>query len=228
MKMPPTRLGRPPRVTSAQIAQAALAIGLDRATIRNVADYLGMSVPGLYHHVRTREQLLAMAAAHSLGELVLPAHEGLALDVWLMRYARFVFDALVAQPELIGQITAGTVDTMRLAQHVERFLAVLVAHGRTVSEGYDAYALLMASVTGAAAMAIGRAAADAAGHGTLVDLRHAAAALGAAETPLVHEHARRRRREPDPFAAVRTAIDTLATDDRPDALDNGRTHAVVD
>ena len=92
---------------------------------------------------------------------------------------------------------------MRLAQHVERFLAVLVAHGRTVSEGYDAYALLMASVTGAAAMAIGRAAADAAGHGTLVDLRHAAAALGDDETPLVHKLTRRRRREPDPFAAVR-------------------------
>ena len=226
--MPSTRLGRPRGHQRGVSPKAAvLAIGLDRATIRNVADCLGMSVPGLYHHVRTREQLLAMAA-HTASASWCFRPRGPRARRMAHALPRFVFDALVAQPELIGQITAGTVDTMRLAQHIDRFLGVLVAHGRTVSEGYDAYALLMASVTGAAAMAIGRAAADAAGHGTLVDLRHAAAALGDDETPLVHELARRRRREPDPFAVVRTANDTLARDDRPDALDDGRTHAAVD
>ncbi len=57
------RLGRPPRVTAKQIAEAALAIGLEHATIRNVAARLDMSVPGLRHHVRTREDLVAMYGA---------------------------------------------------------------------------------------------------------------------------------------------------------------------
>src|SRR5664279_2563254 len=77
------RLGRPPRITPAQIAEAALAIGLDQATIRNVADRLGMSVPGLYHHVRTREELLAMAAAHGLGEVPLPEDHGQSWTEWM-------------------------------------------------------------------------------------------------------------------------------------------------
>jgi len=206
----PRRLGRPPRVTAAQIADAALAIGLDRATIRNVAERLGMSVPGLYHHVRTREELLAMAAAHSLGTLALPENEGQALEDWLTSYARFVYDALLAQPELIGQILAGTVNTLRLAQHIERFLEVLTGHGRALPDAYDDYALLMAAVTGGAASAIGRAASIDAGHPTLVDLRRAAKALGPDDTTLVQELLRRRRREPDPFDVVRVAIHSVA------------------
>jgi AcrR family transcriptional regulator len=206
----PRRLGRPPRVTAAQIADAALAIGLDRATVRNVAERLGMSVPGLYHHVRTREELLAMAAAHSLGTLALPENEGQALEDWLTSYARFVYDALLAQPELIGQILAGTVNTLRLAQHIERFLEVLTGHGRALPDAYDDYALLMAAVTGGAASAIGRAASIDAGHPTLVHLRRAAKALGPDDTTLVQELLRRRRREPDPFDVVRVAIHSVA------------------
>ena len=207
---PPRRLGRPPRVSSAEIAEAALAIGLDRATIRNVAEHLGMSVPGLYHHVRSREELLAMAAAHSFGALALPDHRGQPLAEWLLRYARFVYDALLAQPELVGQIMAGTVNTLRQAQHVERFLEVLVEHGRTVAGAYDDYALLMAAVTGAAVSEIGRASTADAGHPSLVDLRRAAGALGEDATPLVHELVRRRRREAEPFAVVRVAVDRIA------------------
>ena len=69
------KLGRPPKVTREQIAEAALEIGLERATVRTVAEHLGMSVPGLYHHVGTREELVAMAAAHSLEALRLPEHD---------------------------------------------------------------------------------------------------------------------------------------------------------
>jgi AcrR family transcriptional regulator len=197
-------------VGPAEIAEAALAIGLDRATVRTVAERLGMSVPGLYHHVRTREDLLAMAAAHGLGALRLPEDRGQPLAEWLAAYARFVHDALVAQPELVGQILAGTVDTMRLVQHLERFFEVFVARRRAVGEAYDAYALLMTAVTGAAASSIGHAAAARGGHPRREDLRRAATALGAGEVPLVHELLRRRRREPDPFLAVEVVIERIA------------------
>ena len=120
-----TRLGRPPRVTAAEIADAALAIGLERATVRNVAERLGMSVPGLYHHVRTREDLLAMAAAHSMGRLPLPPDRGQPWDRWLLEYGRFVYDALVAQPQIIGQMLSGSYNTVRMVQHLEGVFSVL-------------------------------------------------------------------------------------------------------
>ncbi len=88
-----------------------------------------MSVPGLYHHVRTREELLAMAAAHGLGEVPLPQDHGQPWTEWMLEYGRFVFDALVAQPEIIGQILAGTYNTIRLAQHLESIFTVLTDAG---------------------------------------------------------------------------------------------------
>jgi AcrR family transcriptional regulator len=206
----PSRVGRPPRVTRAEIADAALSIGLDRATIRNVAAKLHMSVPGLYHHVRTRDDLLALAAAHSLGAVQLPADTGQSMTDWLTAYARFVYDALVAQPELVGQILAGTVNTMRQAQHLERFFEVLTARGATTDDAYRAYELLMAAVIGAAASAIGHAAATGAGHPPDVDLRRAAEAFGADQVPLVAALTRRRRRPTDLFDTVRLTIDHIA------------------
>ena len=52
------RIGRPPRIDLAAIADAVLVIGFDDVTMRRVADHLGVSVPGLYHYVKGRDDLL--------------------------------------------------------------------------------------------------------------------------------------------------------------------------
>jgi len=206
------RRGRPPRVTAAQIADAALAIGLDQATIRNVAERLGMSVPGLYHHVRTREDLLAMAAAHSLGELPLPPDHGQPWAEWLVEYGRFVYDALVAQPEIVGQILAGTYSTFRMAQHLECVFAVLTARGFTVADAFVVHRQLTAAVEGAAVAEISRRATVDAGHPLLDDLARAVQALGPDTVPLVHELVTRRPvDDADPFEHVRILVGALAS-----------------
>ena len=215
MRMSPSKVGRPPRVTPAQIAEAALAIGLDRATVRNVAERLGMSVPGLYHHVRSREELLAIAAAHSLGELSLPPDRGQPWEEWLVDYARFVYDALVEHPEIIGQILTGTVNTLREAQHLERVFEVLGQHGFSVSAAFDTYTAVTSAVIGAAASSIGRRAAIDAGHPPLDDLRRATRALGADTVPLVDELVRdssSQVRRGDPFAVVRRVVAAIAAE----------------
>ncbi len=204
------RLGRPPRVSASQIAEAALAIGLDRATIRNVAEKLGMSVPGLYHHVRSREDLLAMAAAHSLGSLPIPPDEGLRWTEWLEHYARFVYDALVAQPDLLGQIVAGTVNTVRLAQHLERFFEVLARHGFEPEEAYATYRRLTAATHGAAAAEVGRRSARVEGHPFETDLALAVRALGRDTVPRVAAFVRSGwHDEVDHFDVVRLVIAAL-------------------
>jgi AcrR family transcriptional regulator len=197
-------------VTAKQIAEVALAIGLEHATIRNVAARLDMSVPGLRHHVRTREDLVAMAAAHSLEALPFPDETGQPWTEWLEQYARYVYDALVTQPELIGQIMAGTVNTLRMAQHLERFFEVLAARGFTVAEADAAYHALTSAITGAAANMVGRRAATEAGHPRAGDLTRAVKALGADAVPLVDELVRSRRKEADPFDGVHVAIAGLA------------------
>ena len=207
------RPGRPAGVSTTEIAEAALGLGLENATIRTVAERLGMSVPGLYHHVRTREDLLAIAAAHSLGAAELPPHEGLELDEWLTNYGRFVFDALVAQPEVIGQIIAGTVNTVRMAQHLERFLQVLSDHGRSLQEAYDAYRFLNATIVGAAASEIAIRAAEEAGHSSTEDLRRAARALGPDKSPLMSELTQGSYHEPEPFVIVEAAVARLTGGD---------------
>jgi len=205
------RLGRPPRVTTEQIAEAALAVGLDRATVRNVAEHLAMSVPGLRYYVRTREELLAMAAAHGLGDLPLPVDHGQPWTEWLLDYARFVYDALVAQPELIGQILAGTVNTIRMTQHLEGFFAVLVGRGFTVPEAHDAYRRLNDAIVGAATSTISRTATIESGHPLQKDLQLAVKALGADNVPLVDELVRDRHfAKSDPFDTVRLVVDALA------------------
>jgi AcrR family transcriptional regulator len=206
-----TRLGRPPRVTAAEIADAALAIGLERATVRNVAERLGMSVPGLYHHVRTREDLLAMAAAHSMGRLPLPPDRGQPWDRWLLEYGQFVYDALVAQPQIIGQMLSGSYNTVRMAQHLEGVFSVLTRRGFTVAEAEAARRRLFHAVTGAAVAEVSRRASQSAGHVPQDDLKRAAAALGPDSVPLVHEFLRSKaasERE-EPFDVVRRTVEAM-------------------
>ena len=45
------RRGRPPRVDESAIAAAVLQIGTENATMRRVAEHLGISLPGLYHQL---------------------------------------------------------------------------------------------------------------------------------------------------------------------------------
>src|SRR5690606_37828697 len=85
----PRRVGGPPRIDRAAIARAVTEIGLDEVTVKRVADHLGVSVPGLYHHVRGRDDLLRLAAEHSLARLRLPEDRGQHWAVWLREWARY-------------------------------------------------------------------------------------------------------------------------------------------
>ena len=177
-----------------------------------------MSVPGLYHHVRTREDLLAMAAAHSLGQLPLPPDRGQPWDRWLLEYGRFVFDALVAQPQIIGQMLSGSYNTVRMVQHLEVVFSVLTGRGFTVAEAEAARRRLFHAVTGAAVAEVSRRASESAGHVPQDDLRRAAAALGPDSVPLVHEYLRSKSapESEEPFDAVRRTVEAMRAE-RPEA-----------
>ena len=58
----PPRVGRPPRVSVPAIIQAALEIGLEQASLKQIAEKLGVAPATLYRHVRNRNELLRLAA----------------------------------------------------------------------------------------------------------------------------------------------------------------------
>ncbi len=152
-------LGRPPRVDRDAIAAAALKLGLEHASVRAVADHLGMSVPGLYHHVNGREDIVRLAVERSMRDLPLPDDSGQHWSLWLLDYAHFVHDALVDDPDIIGHLLAGEINADREAEHRRRVVAFLCSRGFTASEAAAAYSDVQTGALGAAANDVQRRAA---------------------------------------------------------------------
>src|SRR4051812_22789543 len=61
------RRGRPPRISRAQIVQAARNAG-EQPSMADVARALDVAPGALYHHVRDRDELLELVAAQVLEE----------------------------------------------------------------------------------------------------------------------------------------------------------------
>src|SRR6476469_2877376 len=152
-------LGRPPRVDRDAIAVAALELGLEHASVRAGANRLGLSVPGLYHHVNGREDIVRLAVEHSLRDLPLPEDVGQHWALWLWDYARFVHDALVDDPDIIGHLLAGEFNAEREAEHRRRVVGLLCSRGFTKTEAEAAYRDVQTGALGAAANVVQRRAA---------------------------------------------------------------------
>ncbi|HEY8482057.1 MAG TPA: TetR/AcrR family transcriptional regulator [Spirillospora sp.] len=80
MPRPPAsqgRTGRPPVTSRAQIVTAARRIierdGWERLTIRGLAAELGIGATTLYHHVRSKEDLLVLVLNHYIGQVERPS-----------------------------------------------------------------------------------------------------------------------------------------------------------
>jgi AcrR family transcriptional regulator len=144
------RRGRPPRIDRAAIAQAAAEIPLSDLTLRSVADRLGVSVPGLYHYVQGRDELLALAAEQSVRRLPLPVDRGQHWAVWLYEWAVYTRSAFVSDPGLLRQYTDGAIGMEVMADNIETALALCVRQGFSASEALNAYHLVQECALGAA------------------------------------------------------------------------------
>lgn len=184
---PRARAGRPPRVTREQIAEATLALGLEQATVRSVAEALGMSTQGLYHHVRVRDDLIDIAVAHALRLQVLPDPQGKTWREWLVGYAESLFTSLVTQPAFISYMISGPgFATARLEQE-ERILEVLTSYSFSLVEAYEAYRQVLSAVIGAASIEARNRAIALAGITPEMEISTAVGELGPSALPLVRQ-----------------------------------------
>lgn len=146
----PPRRGRPPRISRDGIAAAAVEVGLSDLTLRAVADHLGVSIAALYHHVDGKDDLMRLAAEHSLTQRRFPEDHGQHWAVWLLEWGRYTRDAFIADPAVLEQFMDGAISPESIAQSSEAVLRVLVAQGFSVAEAVDAWALTSEAALGSA------------------------------------------------------------------------------
>jgi AcrR family transcriptional regulator len=148
------KVGRPPKLDRQMIAEAAHEIGLADLTMKSVADRLGVSVPGLYHHVGGKDDLLRLTAEYSAAHLALPHDRHQHWAVWLYEWAHYNRDAFRGQPELLKQYLEGAIGFDRTSEIYEQVLVVLTREGFAVEDAVAVYTTVTAYAIGAAVNAI--------------------------------------------------------------------------
>lgn len=184
---PRRRAGRPARVHIEQVLDAAIAIGLGEVTLRKVAQRLDVGVATLYRHVGGREELVRMAGFRlALSRQSAPGHSAGASH-WaevVCAYADSLLELFSAQPQLIGELTAGRLPPETEFVFLEPFLTRLQVTGVGVAEGMRLHNAVAMLAIGAAAGAAGTAAVGG-GARMLATTRRALAQAGADAYPQV-------------------------------------------
>ena len=123
--------GRKRRFERDDVVQAAAGIaeevGLEAVTMRGVAERLGVSMPALYKHVQSRDELLGLLGVSMLEDLDLPDGD-LQWTEWLTLFARRLRGHLLIDPPLAGvaYVAAHGVMSVRV---LERGVGVLASAG---------------------------------------------------------------------------------------------------
>lgn len=203
------RPGRPARIDRDAIADAVLEIGLSHASMKAVAQHLGVSVPALYHHVKNQRELLLLAAERSLAFMHLPDDRGQHWSQWLREWARHSRTAFMEEPELLGLYLRGAVSTDRVVEVVDSVVRVLAEQGFSAAQALHAW-------EAAGALAVGSAV-----HALREDL-----ALGAGRPSVAEWHRVLAQREPGEMAGARAALDAMPGD-RDDEFEEALTTLLV-
>jgi AcrR family transcriptional regulator len=174
--MPTGKVGRPARIDRTAIAEAVLNLGLDGISMKAVADHLGVSVAGLYHHVGNRRELLVLAAEHSLSRVATPEDTGQHWDEWLREWARHVYGSYVEEPEIMVQFMNGSLRWDAMADVVDSVIRVLGRAGFNPTEALGAFDTVAQCAVGAAVQEIRRRGAANEGRSLLAELHRTVAA----------------------------------------------------
>jgi AcrR family transcriptional regulator len=181
------RVGRPPRISRQAIAAAAHDLGLDRLTLKAVADHLGVSIAALYHHVSGKDDLMRLAAEYSATKVPLPVDTGQHWALWLLEWARYNRDAFLAQPGLLAQYLEGAISAESIAGNVDVILGLLVRQGFSITDAHAAYDLVTSCAIGTAVGVIREREAAKVGRSAVSEHRRVLAGAGDDELPYLRQ-----------------------------------------
>lgn len=160
---PRKRIGRPPRIDREAIARAVVEIGFDEVTMKKAADHIGVSVPGLYHYVKGRDDLIRLAAEYAVAAVDLPVYTSQTWQDWLREWGRYMDRSMSDRPEVFQHFLTASLDEVRVTHVLGAALERLVDAGLTTEQAYEAWQAVSAMALGTAAGRIRERSASAAG-----------------------------------------------------------------
>jgi len=182
---PTAKVGRPPSVTVPQIVAAALQLGLDNLSLKQVADHLGIGLATLYRHVGSRDELVRLASFELTLQRQLPAAANAHWAVVAQRYADTLLQSLMAEPQLIAELQRGRLGPHAEVDLLEQFLGLVTRQGFSVEEGVRLFHSIGTLVIGAATGQTGFRAALASGESWKLATRRVLGTRDEDELPLV-------------------------------------------
>jgi AcrR family transcriptional regulator len=136
------RTGRPPRLSREAVVAATAAVvareGIQRLTIRRVADELHSSPMAIYRHVRDKDQLVVLLLDKLVNELEHPAMPSDPRERVLVAF-QVIRNGLAHHPWVVDILTAGDLMAPAVLNLMEDILAGLVACGLSVEQAASAY-----------------------------------------------------------------------------------------
>lgn len=183
--MAPPRVGRPPSVTVPQIIAAALELGLDNTSLKQIADHLGIGLATLYRHVGTRDELLRLASFELMLRRQLPAGQHAHWSEVALRYADTLLQSFIAEPQLLSELQRGRLGPHAEVDLLEQFLGEIARHGFGIDEGVRLFHAIGTLAIGSATGMTGFRAAETAGQSWKLETRRVLGTRDDDELPLV-------------------------------------------
>jgi AcrR family transcriptional regulator len=160
-------LGSMPRdtLTREQIVRAAIELldadGVEGLSMRRLGDRLGSVATAVYWHVKSKDDLVVLAADAVWGEIDLPDPSGVGWRTAAIRIARNTYTMITRHPWLLPAMSTQLVYGPGKARFDDHCLGVYEAAGFAGADADDAhktvFAFVLATALGAAAELLWRA-----------------------------------------------------------------------
>ncbi|NGY04462.1 TetR/AcrR family transcriptional regulator C-terminal domain-containing protein [Solimonas terrae] len=164
----PRRAGRPSQFDRQAMIDAALQIGLDRVTLKAVAEIVGVSVSTLYRQVGSCDELIRLAAAQRAVRRPRAVPRGTHWSELAIQLGLNFYESFVSEPRIIAELLRGRLGPDVEMDFLEQFLAELCRCGFTAEEGVQIYRAVAMVAIGAAVASTAMSAS--AGHGEPHDI----------------------------------------------------------
>ncbi|WP_327589594.1 TetR/AcrR family transcriptional regulator [Nonomuraea sp. NBC_00507] len=141
----PTRTGRPPKISRADIVAAALRVieegGVGVLTMRRLAREVGSTAMAIYHHVRDKEELLLLLLDDYVAGITRPELPEEPRER-MVAAAMAMHEAVSGCPWAVDVLRADDLMSVRALWYPERIVDAAICAGLTMEEAVDAYRII--------------------------------------------------------------------------------------
>jgi AcrR family transcriptional regulator len=143
-------IGRPRSIDRDKIVAAATEIGVERLTMRAVAEHLGVTTQALYNHIGGRRELLALLANDYGDAFDFPPEGEADWRPWLSAFARSLRSRLLTRPGTAASVATRGPTSAAAVRFVDQTIARMRRDGFEEQEALLAYKAVLELVVGMA------------------------------------------------------------------------------